>query len=118
MVRRKSDVRVREVAHAQNGKGQVYFHDWLLPEEAKGHGRVFSKVVIPAGSSIGYHQHSGEFEAYYVLEGKGLLRDVEEVTELNVGDMNLCPDGSFHGIENAGDADLVLMALIMNQLDG
>ena len=33
------------------------FHDWLLPEEAAHHGRVFSKVVIPAGSSIGYHQH-------------------------------------------------------------
>ncbi|MBR1845706.1 MAG: hypothetical protein IJ792_03810, partial [Oscillospiraceae bacterium] len=61
MVRRKEDVRVREVSHAQNGKGQVFFHDWLLPEEARGHGRVFSKVVIPAGSSIGYHHHIGEF---------------------------------------------------------
>ena len=117
MVRRKENVRVREVTHAQNGKGQVFFHDWLLQEEAAHHGRVFSKVVIPAGSSIGYHQHIGEFEAYYVLEGKGLLRDGEDVTELNPGDMNLCPDGSFHGIENAGDTDLVLMALIMNQLD-
>ena len=99
MVRRKENVRVREVTHAQNGKGQVFFHDWLLPEEAAHHGRVFSKVVIPAGSSIGYHQHM-------------------DVTELNPGDMNLCPDGSFHGIENAGDTDLVLIALIMNQLDG
>lgn len=116
MVRRKDEVRIRQVANAQNGKGEVFFHDWLLPEEAKGHGRVFSKVVIPAGSSIGYHQHIGEFEAYYVLEGKGILRDGDEVTEINVGDMNLCPDGCFHGIENAGDTDLVLIALIMNQL--
>lgn len=46
MVRRKENVRVREVTHAQNGKGQVFFHDWLLPEEAAHHGRVFSKVVI------------------------------------------------------------------------
>ena len=118
MIRRKDEIRIRTVEHAQNGKGSVEFHDWLLSEEAKGHGRVFSKVVLKPGCSIGYHQHIGEFEAYYVLQGSGLIRDGEHETVIHPGDMNLCPDGCWHGIENAGDTDLVLIALIMNQLDG
>ena len=116
MIRKKEEVRVRNVANAQKGKGSVAFHDWLLPEEAKGHGRVFSKVVIGPGCSIGYHQHQKEFEAYYVLEGTALVRDGEEEVILHPGDMNLCPDGCWHGVENVGDTDLVLIALIMNQL--
>lgn len=116
MIRRQEEVRVRTVEHAQKGKGSVTFHDWLLPEEAKGHGRVFSKVVIAPGCSIGYHQHQGEFEAYYVLKGKALVRDGEREILLLPGDMNLCPDGCWHGVENVGDTDLELIALIMNQL--
>ena len=70
MIKRSSEIRKRDVEHAQGGEGTVTFFDWLLPEEAPGHGRVFSKLVIPPGSSIGYHTHEGEFEAYYVLSGE------------------------------------------------
>ena len=116
MIRKQQDIRTRLVPHAQQGKGSVTFHDWLLPEEAPGHGRVFSKVVIPPGCSIGYHRHQGEFEAYYVLEGEALVRDGEDAQVLRPGDMNLCPDGCWHGVENVGQSDLVLIALILNQL--
>lgn len=116
MVRRKGDVRMRKVQNAQGGEGEVCFYDWLLPEEAAGHGRVFSKLVIPAGSSIGRHQHNGEFEAFYVLEGTATVTDGDSVMELYEGDMNLCRDGEFHGVENRGARDLVLIALIMNTL--
>lgn len=117
MIRRKEDVRIRKVVNAQGGKGELYFEDWLLPEEAPGHGRVFSKVVIPPGCSIGYHQHQGEFEAFLVLEGIGLVNDNGTESELHTGDMNLCKNGDYHGIENIGEDNLVLQALIMNQLE-
>ncbi|MDO4166893.1 MAG: cupin domain-containing protein [Eubacteriales bacterium] len=117
MIRRKEDVRIRTVKEAQGGKGEVYFHDWLLPEEAPGHGRVFSTLVIPPGASIGFHEHHGDFEAFYVMEGVATVTDGEQVTELYPGDMTLCPEGAGHGTENRGDQDLVLMALIMNVLD-
>ena len=116
MIRRKEEVKIRKVSNAQGGNGDIYFHDWLLPEEAPGHGRVFSKLVVPSGSSIAPHQHNGEFEAIYVLEGTATLTDGNDVTELHAGDMNLCRDGETHGIENRTDEDLVLMALIMKTL--
>lgn len=117
MIRRKEDIRVRTVKGAQGGTGEVYFHDWLLPEEASGHGRVFSTLVIPPGASIGFHEHHGEFEAFYVMAGVATVTDGDQIEELHPGDMTLCKDGDGHGTENRGDTDLVLMALIMNRLD-
>ena len=114
MYRKAADVRVREVANAQGGKGSVIFYDWLLPEEANGHGKTFSKLVIPPGCSIGYHTHQGTFEAYYVLEGEASVNDMGEEYTLYPGDMNYCPEGNGHSTENRTDKDLVLMALIMS----
>ena len=116
MIRRKEDIRIREVTNAQGGKGSVFFHDWLLPEEAPGHGRVFSEIVIPPGSSIAPHAHHGEFEAFYVLSGIATVTDGDTETELFPGDMNLCTDGSVHGVENCTTEKLRLLALIMNTL--
>ena len=117
MIRRANEVRDRIVENAQGGENRVTFYDWLLPEEAKGHGRVFSKLVIPPGASIGYHEHEGEFEAYYVLSGEATVNDNGSEQILRAGDMHLCPDGSGHGTVNKGTEDLVLLALIMNTLE-
>jgi quercetin dioxygenase-like cupin family protein len=116
MIRQKEDVQIRKVSHAQGGKGDIFFHDWLLADEAPGHGRVFSKLVIPSGCSIAPHQHNGEFEAFYVMEGIATVTDGDQVVEVPSGGMNLCKDGDFHGVENKTDHDLVLMALIMKSL--
>lgn len=116
MIRQKNEVNIRKVSNAQGGKGDIFFHDWLLSEEAPGHGRVFSKLVIPAGCSIAPHKHSGEFEAFYVIEGVATVTDGDNVVEVPEGGMNLCKDGDIHGVENRTDSDLVLIALIMNSL--
>ena len=117
MIRRKEDIRIRPVQNAQGGEGEVTFYDWLLPEEAQGHGRVFSKLVIPPGASIGYHDHHGELEAFLVLEGEATVNDNGEEVVLHPGDMNLCKDGCGHGTKNNGDTDLVMLALIMTTLE-
>jgi quercetin dioxygenase-like cupin family protein len=116
MIRQKDKVQIRKVSNAQGGKGDIFFHDWLLPEEAAGHGRVFSKLVIPAGCSIAPHCHKGEFEAFYVLQGTATVTDGNNVVVVYEGGMNLCKDGETHGVENRTQEDLVLMALIMKTL--
>ncbi|MBQ9413071.1 MAG: cupin domain-containing protein [Oscillospiraceae bacterium] len=116
MVRRKEDIRVRQVEHAQGGKETVCFTDFLLPEDAPGHGRVISKLVIPPGASIGYHAHNGEFECIYVLDGEATVNDDGREVVLHPGDMHLCPGGQSHGTENRGERDLTVIALILNDL--
>lgn len=59
----------------QGGDNEDIFYDWLLSEEAKGHGRVFSKLVISPGVSIGYHEHIGELGVLYILSGEAIVND-------------------------------------------
>lgn len=30
MIKRKEDIQIRTVKEAQKGKGEIYFHDWLV----------------------------------------------------------------------------------------
>lgn len=96
------------------GTGDVALRHMLLPQEAYGAGRLFAINTLPAGASIGYHRHDGEFEVYYVLEGTAKVTEDGEVYLLHPGEMMQCGDGSSHGIENAGQEDLKIIALILN----
>ncbi len=116
MIRNKDEVRVREVANAQGGRESVFFHDFLLPEEAEGHGRVFSELVLPPGASIGYHEHKGEFECLYVISGEASFTDGDREFKVYPGGCNICPDGHGHGVENRGEEELHMIALIMKSL--
>lgn len=117
MVRRENEIKVREANQVQGGKGTIFFRDWIVTsEEAKGHGRVISQVVLPVGTSIGYHKHVGEFEAYIVIAGKALVNDNGTEIVLNPGDMHLCKDGDAHSVESIGEETLVLDAVILNTL--
>lgn len=117
MIRKADEWRIRKVENPMGGHGTVYFHDWLIPEEeVPGHGRVISKVVITPGAAIGIHTHQGEWEAYYVLSGEGIVTEYGQDFPLCVGDVHLCKNGETHGIRNETEEDLVLNALILNDL--
>ncbi len=113
MIKRKEEMNVRNAAGLQGGKGDLFFTDIMTKEEADGTGRLFSKLVVPSGSSVGYHQHSGDFELYYVLSGEATVVDNGKEVTLYPGDMNLCKDGDGHSLENRGEEDLVVMAVIL-----
>ena len=74
----------------------------------------FIDTVVP-GCSLGYHEHHGESETYYIIKGQGEYDDNGTKRPVTVGDKTFTPDGCGHGIANTGDEDLVFMALI--QLD-
>ena len=114
MIRRSEDITPRVVKNAQGGNDEVTFYDWFQGAEAASHGRMFSKLVIPPGASIGYHDHAGEFEAYYVMSGEATVDDNGEEVLLRSGDMHLCQDGCGHSTTNNGTDNLVLMVMIMN----
>lgn len=116
MFRTSDAIRVRKVQNVRGGRGEVTFYDWMLPEEAPGHGRVFSKIVMPPGSSIGWHVHEKEFEAFYIISGQATINDNGEKIVLNPGDMHICLTGNGHETENLGSEVLVMQALVLNDL--
>ena len=77
-------VRVRE--NVRGGEGALVFHDFLVTEESFGAGKLFSRTVLPAGTSIGEHRHDGEFEVYYVLEGTVELSNAQGSVTVSQGE--------------------------------
>ena len=113
MIKRHSALTVDKHLELRGGKGLVVMENFMDPEMAHGAGRLFAKTVIPPGASIGLHKHEGESEVYYILNGRALVNDNGAPVELGPGDINYCPDGQSHGIENIGDADLEYIAVIL-----
>ena len=97
---------------ARGGEGRMITYPFVTEQEAHGAGRLFSKLILPAGSSIGMHEHVGEFEIYYVLAGQGVVNDGEREYAIAPGDMYLCDDGEKHSLCNDGTEDLVIIAII------
>ena len=62
---RKAEIKV--VEGLRGGKGRLEMHHILKPEELNGHGRVYALIRMEPHSSIGFHEHIGETEPYYIL---------------------------------------------------
>lgn len=77
--------------------------------------RLFAQITVKPGDSIGEHQHVGEQEIFYFLQGKGIVVDNGKEFEIGPGDVMVTPDQSSHSVINTGDQDLVFMALILNE---
>ena len=70
-------------------------------------------TLAPGKTSFPYHYHRGIEEAFFILEGTGLLRQDGEEYPLRPGDVVSCPAGesSAHQITNDSEADLKYLAI-------
>ena len=88
----------------------------LTPEQMMGKARLFGDVTIEVNGNLDFHEHHGEIEAYYILEGTGLYDDNHEKQyTVSAGDVTYCESGKGHGIINTGDTTLRFIALIINE---
>ncbi len=98
------------------GVGSAEVYHIVTEEELCGAGRMYANVKLNPSSSVGWHQHIGETEPYYILEGKGIFIDDDgSRTEVGPGDVCTIVPGQHHSLENASDTDILsFMALIHN----
>ena len=104
-----------KVEKASGGEGYILKEALLTGVELGEHCKMFSRVTIRPGCSLGYHEHHGETETYYVLSGTGIYDDNGTEVTIEAGDVTFCKDGDGHGVRNAGDEDLVFAALILKK---
>jgi len=105
MIRGQNEQKTYVKELMRGGDGSVSFNDLLTPEEMYGKGRVYSKLTLKAGSSIGFHVHEGEMEAFYIIKGAGEADDNGEKKAVRAGDVLYTPDGTGHAIRNTGGAE-------------
>ena len=113
MIKKKSEIEGKVASNLRGGIGDVTMFHFLSEQEARGSGRLFAKLVIEPGNSIGAHKHEGEMEAYYILKGKGLVSDNGTEVVLEAGDSHICPDGQGHSLKSVGEDSLELIAVIL-----
>lgn len=101
---------VRE--NMRGGKGAVTIRHWFRKDEFGASVRLCARLIIPPGAGIGPHQHEGEDEVYIVLKGSGVLDDGQQREAVGPGDAVLTGRGGSHSVENSGDEDLELAAII------
>lgn len=113
MYLKKEDVITETLKSANGCETPIQKVSFLTEAEMKNSSRLFGKVIVPPGCSLGYHMHEGEGEAYHILQGSALYNDNGTTYEIHAGDTTFTASGSGHAIENIGDDDLIFIALIL-----
>ena len=113
MLHTQAEMMVENRENMRGGKGIVTIRHLFQPEELTGKARLIAEITIPAGGSIGFHQHDQEEEVYYFISGKGRVLDQDVIREVGPGDAVLTGGGKGHAVENAGSEPLVIMAVIL-----
>ncbi|AXI00194.1 cupin domain-containing protein [Sporosarcina sp. PTS2304] len=108
--------RVKETSCLENlhqGCGRVHIQKNLTEEDQVEGLALFATVIVEPHASIGYHLHTKDAEAYYILRGEGIfLNHLEERVPVKAGDLCLITKGQSHGLENPHDMEIELIAIV------
>lgn len=113
MIRRSREC-VKELReHMRDGEGTVEILNLATPEELNDKGRLFAKITLHPGCSIGYHVHEKDSEIFYMIKGDASYSDNGETKIISAGDVTVCPAGTGHSIANHSGDDVELIAVIV-----
>lgn len=80
----------------------------LLTSASNPHASV-SRVQVPPGGVIGWHQHATQVETVYVLAGTSALTLDETTYPFSAGQVVAIPMGHMHTLSNAGSETVELL---------
>lgn len=112
MVRKFQSLPAEQREHMRGGDGTVTLTPGLQAGDYAAKLRLFSRITLPAGASIGAHVHEQEEEFFYILAGTGEFNDNGTAVAVGPGDSTVTHSGECHSIRNTGDAPLELLAVI------
>ena len=113
MVHRKNDYRLDVRDAMRGGNGSVKIEHLWEQEQLNSPTRMFSRITLEPGCSIGFHRHENEEEIFYIISGQAVADDNGEKVTLSPGDTILTGNGDGHSIANAGNTPLEMLAVII-----
>lgn len=113
MIKRKGNFEKVVKEQMRGGTGKVLIEKLWDPEtELKANNRLFAKLTLEPGSSIGFHAHNDEEEVFVILKGAAEIDDNGTTETLYPGDTILTADGAGHAVKSVGKENLEMMAVI------
>lgn len=113
MRKSSGDMPVEQRPHMRDGDGTVTLAAAFTPGEFDSRVRLFSRITLPAGASIGRHLHENEEEFFYFLSGTGEFDDDGTILPVGAGDATVTRSGQAHSLRNTGASPLELLAVIV-----
>jgi oxalate decarboxylase/phosphoglucose isomerase-like protein (cupin superfamily) len=80
---------------------------YLLKDNKTLNNLVLSSTKLYRGQATRGHNHAGQEEVYFFVQGSGVMMVDEERFRVEPGSIVLIPDGAFHRVINDGDSNLV-----------
>lgn len=123
MIKRgRKDVPQTTVENCHDGVGTIFVRQLLgieprlpgvpgFPEDFDSCLRFLHETTLPPGTSIGLHEHEGNEEIYFVVEGKGEMTVDGETAVMEPGDVCLTKSGSSHTFRNIGNTELRIIVI-------
>ena len=94
------------------GDGTTLVTDLLKDEKLYKNAKLVAHAKLESKSSIGYHVHEREMEAYIIIKGQGIYNDNGKEVEVNVGDVTLTFSSEGHAIKPKSGETLEFIAVI------
>jgi len=113
MIRKNQEMEKELRERMRGGNGSVEVIHIFRSGELKGRTRLFARLRLAAGSSIGFHRHEGEEEIFYILSGSGEVNEGGPASPIGPGDAMHTGDGAGHAIANTGTGPLDFLAVIL-----
>ena len=114
MIRTQHECQVEYREHMRDGEGTVQITNFITgPAELNEKGRLFAKITLNPGCSIGFHMHENESELFYVMKGEAVYNDNGTEVPVSAGDVMICPSGSGHAVANNSAETTELCAVIL-----
>jgi len=113
MYRKTSTLAPKIVEGLRGGTGNAHVTALFTDEERPAPYRMFSRVLLEKGATIGYHQHETDCEIYYVISGTGIVSDNGTEIQVGPGDVVRTSNGEGHSVLALSEGGLELLAVIV-----
>jgi mannose-6-phosphate isomerase-like protein (cupin superfamily) len=117
MIFKKNQAQKTAVDRPKGGQGQILGLSFLNEKNRPSQTRaaMMATNTLTVGSTLGFHVHEKDEEAYLILEGNGQYTDADKIDyPVGPGDWTLTRQGEGHALTNTGDTPLVFAAIIFD----
>jgi quercetin dioxygenase-like cupin family protein len=112
-IRREGEYKVELRENMRGGDGTVQITNFTDKEALCEKARLFGKITLQPGCSIGYHVHEGDCEIFHFVKGSATYNDNGTEITVKAGDTTVTPSGSGHSVRNDTNEPCEMIALIV-----
>lgn len=117
-LKKKSAMPCRDLDRCHDGNGAIHWIGVLDSNDPGGKSVQFvHDDILPPGSTIGVHRHSGDQEYYYIVSGCGVMTLDGQEHDVASGDITVVFPGGTHGLANRSEQDLRIIVISVKESD-